>query len=209
MSVLSGLSSQQGRKDQEPNKTLARELVEKRDTAGIREIAANLWHGDRQIRIDCLAVLEQVGLLAPELIEEHVSDFLQLAFSGDNRLVWAAMINLALVADRRPREVFVHHEVLIQVMENGSVITRDNGIKALAKAASASAEYNQALLPFLMKQLQSCTSKSLPQYAESIRVALMPQNQAQYLAILNERFDTLSAAQQRRVRKLLKAFDSS
>jgi hypothetical protein len=209
MSVLSRLASQQGRNDEEPNKALARELVEKNNTAGIREIAENLWHEARQIRIDCLAVLEQVGLLAPELIEDYASDFLRLAFSKDNRLVWAAMINLALVADRKPQEIFEQYEGLVQVMEKGSVITRDNGIKALAKVASANAEYNQALFPFLMEQLRNCRSKSVPQYAESIRVAVMPQNQAQYLAILHERIDSLSSAQQRRVKKLLNAFDSA
>jgi hypothetical protein len=116
MSVLSRLASQQGRTDEEPNKDLAKELVEKNNSAGIQEIAENLWHEDRQIRIDCLAVLEQVGLLAPELIEDYVSDFLQLAFCGDNRLVWAAMINLALVADRKPQDIFEHHKSLVQVM---------------------------------------------------------------------------------------------
>jgi hypothetical protein len=209
MSVLSRLASQQGRKDEEPNKNLARELVEKNDTEGIREIAENLRHEDRQIRIDCLAVLEQVGLSAPGLIEDYVSDFLQLVYGKDNRLVWAAMINLALVADRKPQEVFEQYEGLVQVIEKGSVITKDNGIKALARVASTSTEYNQALFPFLMERLQSCRPKSVPQYAESIRVAVTPDNQEQYLAILNERFGSLSTAQQRRVKKLLRAFDNA
>jgi hypothetical protein len=209
MSLVPRLSSQQGRRDEEPNKDLARELVEEHSIEGIREIGENLWNEDRRIQIDCLAVLEQVGLLAPELIADYVPDFLRLAFSGDNRLVWAAMINLALVADRKSQEVFEHYGDLVQVIENGSVITQDNGIKILARVASTNAEYNQTIFPFLIEQLQTCRSKSVPQYAESIEVAVTLGNQAQFLAILNQRYDTLSAAQQRRVRRMLKRFASA
>jgi hypothetical protein len=150
-------------------------------------------------------VLEQIGLLEPALIEDYVADFIELTFSKDNRLVWAAMINLALIADRKPHQVFEQYENIVRVIEKGSVITKDNGIKALARVASTSAEYNRAILPYLMEQLKSCRAKSVPQYAESIRVAVDPGNQAQYVVILNERLDELSAAQQRRVNRLLKA----
>jgi hypothetical protein len=54
-----------------------------------------------------------------------------------------------------------------------------------------------------MDQLKSCRSKSIPQYAESIRPAVSLDNQPRFLAILNERFDTLSAAQQKRVKKII------
>jgi hypothetical protein len=86
------------------------------------------------------------------------------------------------------------------------VITKDNGIKTLAKVASANTEYGEVIMPYLMEQLRSCRSKSVPQYAESIRVAVNSDNQEQYLSILNERLGALSAAQQTRVKKLLKTF---
>lgn len=206
MSVLSKLASAQGRKDEEPNKDLGRELVENHDIEGIREIAENLWNKDKRVQTDCLSVLEQVGLLEPELIENYVADFIELIFSKDNRLVWAAMINLALIADRKPQEIFEQYDDIVKVIEKGSVITKDNGIKTLAKIASTSTEYKEVIVPYLMEQLRSCRSKSVPQYAESIRVAVNLDNQEQYLSILNERLDALSAAQQRRVKKLLKTF---
>ncbi|MEA3439899.1 MAG: hypothetical protein U9R58_06420 [Chloroflexota bacterium] len=208
MSVLPRLSSMQGRKDEELNKDLGRELVEKNDADGIREIAENLWNQDKQIQTDCLSVLEQVGLSAPELIEDYVSDLLQLIFCNDNRLVWAAMINLALVADRKPQEIFEQYDDIVKVIERGSVITKDNGIKTLARVAAANAEYNEVVFPYLVEQLKSCRSKSVSQYAESISVAVTTDNQEQYLEVLNERLDTLSASQQRRVKKLLRTFEN-
>ena len=204
MSVVSKLASAQGRNDEEPNKELARELVEKKDVDGIRQVAENLHNKDKRVQTDCLSVLEQIGLLEPELIQDYAADFIELVLSKDNRLVWAAMIDLALIADRKPQEIFGRYDDIVQVIEKGSVITKDNGIKTLARVASVGTEYAQVIVPYLMEQLRSCRSKSVPQYAESIRVAVDLDNQEQYLGILNERLDTLSAAQQRRVKKLLK-----
>jgi hypothetical protein len=205
MSVLPKLASAQDRRDEQPNKDLGRQLVENHDIAGIQEVAENLWNEDKQVRTDCLSVLEQVGLLERELIEDHVADFVELVFGKDNRLVWAAMINLALIADRRPHEVFERFDDLVQVIEKGSVITKDNGIKTLAKVASTSTEYEEVIAPYLMEQLRTCRSR-VPQYAESIRLTIDLDTRDQYLSILNDRFDELSAAQQRRVRKLVNTF---
>jgi hypothetical protein len=206
MTILSRLSGAQGRRDEGPNKDLGQELADSRDVEGIQTIAENLWNEDKRVRTDCLSVLEQVGLLDPALIEAYVADFLELAFGKDNRLAWAAMINLALVADRRPGEIFERFDQLVQVIDKGSVITVDAGIKTLAKVASTSREYKEAVMPYLLEQLGSCRPKSVPQYAESIRCAIDPDSEEQYLGILNERLSTLSAAQQRRVKKLLRTF---
>lgn len=206
MSVLSRLAGAQGRKDEEPNKELARDLVEKKDVGGIQEVVENLTNADRRVQTDCLSVLEQIGLLNPELIEGCVAGILALVFHKDNRIVWAAMIVLALVADRKPQEIFQRYEDLARVTEKGSVITKDNGIKTLARVAAAGGGYSSAIAPFLLEQLRTSRAKSVPQYAESIRVAVDADNQARYLAILNERFGELSAAQQRRVKKVLKTF---
>ncbi len=207
MSILSKLASEQGRKDDEPNKELARELVGENDIYGIGEIAKNLRNKEKRIQADCLSVLEHVGLLKPELIEEYVASFIELVFSNDNRLVWSAMVDLALIADRKPTEIFEHYDEIVQVIEKGSVITQDDGIKTLAKVASANAEYRKVIVPYLMDQLRSCRLKSVPQYAESIQVTIDSDNREQYLSILNERLDALSPAQQRRVKKLLRTHD--
>jgi hypothetical protein len=206
MSILTKLAGAQGRKDEEPNKELGRTLVENNDIDAIREVAENLHNQDRRVQTDCLAVMEQIGRLAPELIEDYVPSFIDLIFSKHNRIVWAAMIDLALIADRRPDEIFQQVDAIIEVINKGSVITKDNGIKTLAKVAAAQAEYSQVILPYLMEKLRSCRSKSVPQYAESILVAINPENQDKYLDILNCRLDSLSTAQQRRVKKILMKF---
>lgn len=207
MSVLTKLACMQDRRDEEPNENLARELVERKETEGIKEIAENLWNKDRNVQSDCASVLEQIGHLAPELIEDYVSDFLKLLSSKNNRLVWGAMITLAMVADRKPEEIFANRDTIVEAIKGGSVITRDNGLKTLAIVASVNEEYSEAIFPFLIEHLRTCRPKSVPQHAESIMRAVRPENQEQYIDVLSQRYDTLSSSQQRRVRKLLRALE--
>jgi hypothetical protein len=204
MTVINQLASQTGRNDDQPNKDLGMRLVADRDADSIQEIANNLWNQDKRIQVDCLSVLEQVGRLAPDMIEAYVEDFLQLITSKNNQLVWAAMINLALIADRVPEEIFARYEVLIRVIESGSVITVDNGIKVLGKVAATKPAYNVVIFPTLMEQLAECRPKSVPQFAESILPAVTPDNQGTYLKVLETRMNSLSATQVKRVQKILK-----
>ena len=204
MSVLYKLASMQDRRDEEPNKDLAKEFVDRKDIEGIREIAENLWNKDKKIQGDCDSVMEEIGRNAPELIEEYVADFLKLLSSKNNRRVWGAMINLSLIADRKPKEIFESFKSISKIIENGSVITRDNGIKTLAIVASKEEEYNQVIFPFLIQQLKTCRPKSVPQYAESIFCAVKSDNREQYIEVLNQRLDILTSSQQSRVKKLLR-----
>jgi hypothetical protein len=204
MSVITKLAGQQGRRDEEPNKNLAKELVEKQDVDGLEEIAQNLWNDDKRIRSDCVSVLEQVGHLAPELIEPYCADFLRLLNSKNNRLVWGAMINLSLIADRKPQEIYAQFDDITQAIVQGSVITQDSGVKTLALVAAAGAEYNEAVFPFLLAHLQSCRPKSVPQYAESMMRAVTPDNKEKFMDVLDQRLVELSSSQQKRVKRLFK-----
>jgi hypothetical protein len=197
----------QGRRDEDLNKVLARELVQTNNIEGIQEIAENLWNKDTRIQSDCDGVMEEIGRNEPELIETYVIDFLKLLSSKRNRRVWQSMICLALIADRKPKEIFENREEIVRVMEKGSVITQDNGIKVLAKVAAANVEYSREIFPYLMEQLKDCRPKSVPQYAGSIFCAVNIENGEEYKEILTQRFEELSTSQQKRVGKVLKKLE--
>jgi hypothetical protein len=78
MSVLNRIAFCQGRRDEVPNQELAHDLATSRDAEGIREIAGNLWSTDRNVHSDCAKVLYEIGYISPELIADHVGDFLKL-----------------------------------------------------------------------------------------------------------------------------------
>ncbi len=207
MSVIQELACSLNRRDEVPNQELARKLATGRDKTGIKEIAENLWNKDRDIQSDCVKVLYEVGYLAPELIEDYVQDFIKLLFNKNNRLVWGGMIALGTIADRKPREIRDRLDDILKVMASGSVITVDNGVKVLAKAASAGKEYNEAIFPHLIEHLKTCRPKEVAQHAESSFGAVNEENKARFIEVLNQRLPMVTDAQAARIKKLLKKLE--
>ena len=155
MSVLNRIAYFQNRRDEMPNRDLAKELAEIKDREGIREIAENLCNDNNNVQSDCVKVLYEIGYLDPELVAGYVGDFLKLLKSKDNRLVWGGMLALSTIATIKAEELYQHYEEITRVMEQGSVITRDNGIKILATIASRKDEYRERIFPYLLKHLET------------------------------------------------------
>ncbi|CZQ86699.1 armadillo-type fold [Trichococcus palustris] len=125
MSVLDKIAYLQGRKDEAPNQELAKELIENNDVAGIREIAENMFNSDKNIQSDCIKVLYEAGNIKPDMIAEYVGDFIKLLRSRNNRLVWGAMLALSKIATITADEIYKNLEIVVRVMQEGSVIAVD------------------------------------------------------------------------------------
>jgi hypothetical protein len=204
MSVLNRIAYFQGRRDEVPNQELARDLVQRIDRGGIKEIARNLWNPNPAVQSDCLKVLYEIGYLDPELVADYAGDFLKLTMSKNNRLVWGGMIALSTIAGLRAGEIYPQVGEIERVMEQGSVITRDNGVKILAAVASASADYRQAIFPYLLNHLETCRPKDVPQHAESILFAVDSGNRTDFSRVLEARMGEMSASQATRLRKVMR-----
>jgi len=204
MSVLNRLACSLGRRDEVPNQELARDLAVKKDNAGIREIADNLWNKDKKIQFDCIKVLYEVGYIEPALIESYAEDFVKLLKSRDNRLVWGGMLALGVVAKPRADVVFKHFDEIKKAVDSGSVITKDNGVKVLADAASAKAEYNKVMFPYLLNHLKTCRPKEVPQHSEKTLAAVNTSNKAEFIKVLEKRMEDLSGSGLARVKKVIK-----
>jgi hypothetical protein len=207
MSVIHELACSLNRRDEVPNQELARKLALQKNKAGIQEIAENLWNKNQEIQSDCVKVVYEIGYIAPELIEDYVQDFIKLLFSKHNRLVWGGMIALGTVAGRKPREILERLNDILKIMASGSVITVDNGVKVLAKAAACGKEYSEAIFPHLIEHLKTCRPKEVAQHAESSFGAVNDANKIQFVEALNLRLPMVTAAQEARIRKLLKKLE--
>jgi hypothetical protein len=204
MSVLQRIAYYQNRRDEVPNQELAKDLVATKDRKGIREIAANLWNENTQVQSDCLKVLYEIGYLQPKLVAPYADDFLKLLHSRNNRLVWGAMIALSTVADLKADTIYPHVAEIKQVMDQGSVITRDNGVRVLALVAAQKPAYNQVIFPYLLHHLETCRPKDVPQHAEKTAVAVTARNKQLFSAVLEKRLVDLKGAQAARVKKVIK-----
>ena len=205
MSAVERIAFFQNRRDEGPNQELARELAQTQDAPGIREIAENLHHKDSHVRADCLKVLYEIGFLNPGLIALYVSDFLGLLKSKDNRMVWGSMIALSTIAGLRTREIGLHLDDLLATMEQGSVITVDNGIKILALVAANDESYSPVIFPHLLNHLSTCRPKEIPQHSEKSLVAVNASNKESFIAVLENRMTQLTDAQVARVKKVIRA----
>ena len=204
MSMLNKIAFYQNRRDEVPNQQLAKELAETQNTEGIREIAANLQNKNKNVQSDCLKVLYEIGYLKPELIAAYVQDFLGLLKSKNNRMVWGAMIGLATVADKKPKEIYVQLATVTAAVDKGSLITVVWGVKALAKVAAADKTYKQKIFPLLTAQLQKCIPRDVPMHAESILPAIDADNKQEFLSILETRKPEMTASQLSRLRRITK-----
>jgi hypothetical protein len=204
MSVLKRIANFQNRRDDVPNRELAKELAETKDRNGIREIAENLWNENQNVQSDCVKVLYEIGYLNPELIADYVVDFLKLIKSKDNRLVWGGMLALSTTAGIKSKELYLHIEEIKCVLEQGSVITRDNGVKILATIASSKAEYRERIFPYLLEHLETCRLKDVPQHAESIVVAVNARNKNEFIQVLEKRMVDMNGPQATRLKKVIK-----
>jgi len=204
MSVLNRLASSVGRPDEIPNQELARDLAARKDKAGIREMAENLWNKDKKIRADCIKVLYEIGAIEPKLIADYAEEFVKLLRSKNNRLVWGGMTALNEVAKADPDVVFKYLDEIKKAKETGSVITVDNAVSTLAYTAAATDTYNKAIFPYLLKHLSGCRPKEVPQHAEKTLPAVNSSNKADFIKVLEKRMEDLSGSGLARVKKVIK-----
>ena len=207
MSALDQIAHFQNRRDEVPNQELARELAERKDYQGIREIAENLWNKDKNIQADCIKVLYEIGYIAPLLIAEYAEDFLKLLRSRNNRLVWGGMIALSTIAEQKADFIHVHLKEILKAMDAGSVIAVDGAVKTLALVASKDA-YRAEIFPHLLEHLHNCRPKDVPQHAEKSLPAVDISNKGEFIAILEKRMEDLSGTQMKRVRNVIKEAES-
>ncbi len=207
--VLKRLAYLQTRRDRTPNLDLARDLAAQEDKAGIREIAQNMQNENKNIHSDCIHVMYEIGIIEPTLIEPYGEDFIKLLKSRHNHLVWGAMTALAEIAKVNPQLIFKHLDAIKKAKEEGSVITVDNSISALAYTAAANETYNRAILPCLLDHLSTCRSKEVPQHAERTLPAIHEFNKNEFLNILKKRQKNLDSAAFTRLGRIIKLAEKS
>jgi hypothetical protein len=203
MSVLNRIAASQGRRDEAPNRELARELADRGDRDGIRELVANLDYADQNVRSDCLKTLYEVGYLRPELLAGYADEFLRLLHDRNNRMVWGSMLALNTIAPLRADELFRYRAEIQAVMAEGSVITVDNGIKILATVAAADARYRDELFPFLLHHLETTRPKDVAQHSEAIVQAVDAAHADAFIAVLERRMAAMSASQASRLKRVV------
>jgi hypothetical protein len=203
MSVLSKISYFQNRRDEVPNKELAKSLAETENKAGIAELVENLKHKTKSVQSDCLGVLYHVGYVKPHLIADYVEDFLALLKSKNNRLIWGGMIALSTIADLKPKEICANLDAIKHAIDKGTLITVVWGVKTIANLASSHKSCKPEVIPILLSQLKNCIPRDVAMHFENSLPAIDDENKAMFLRVVEARKREMTAAQLARLKKAL------
>jgi hypothetical protein len=202
--LLNRLGYLQTRRDRTPNLDLARDLAARDDTAGIREIAENMWNDNKNIHTDCMNVMYELGRVDPNLITPYAGDFIKFLKSKHQIMAQGAIIALAEIAKVKPDFIFKHLDEIKKVKETGSEISVNKSISALAYTAAANEEYSNAIFPYLLQHLLTCHHKEVPEHAERILPAVNENNHFKFIKTLEKRLEELSGSDFTRLKKIIR-----
>ena len=114
------------------------------------------------------------------------------------------MTALAKISEIAGKTIYENIEAVISAYEKGSTITIDNSISVFAGLCKAGEDYEKAVLPILLKHLETCRPKEVPQHAERASVCFNKSNAAAFIKVLEIRNTHLAGTGQARVKKVLK-----
>ena len=204
MTIINLLSSSQRLKGNDANIALAKEIALIENKKAIKELVDNLKNKDKNIQSDCIKTLYEIGYIKPKLIADYHSEFIKLLTNKNNRLVWGGMIALSTITDLKSKEVFASFDLIMKTVENGSVITIDNGVVILAKL-NRHKEYFNTTDSILMEMLWKCPIKQFPMYAEESLISINRKNKEAYKSIIEKRkIECDKDTQVKRLEKILK-----
>lgn len=198
------LASTQNRSDEIPNQELAIAICEGQHPEAIPELIAYLYDKDKKIQHDSIKILYEIGDRNGLLIAPYTKDFIELLQSKNNRMVWGAMTALYKICCFKPQLIYPHLPIILDCMDRGSVISRDNAVFILIALAKHKTYANAAQL-LLLEQMQKAPINQLPMYAERSLECWSQSHQKRCIDILQERFSELGkASREKRILKLIK-----
>jgi hypothetical protein len=204
MTVLNKLASFHGRRDEEPNIDLAREIAASGDKAAVKELIDALQQKKRDIQSDAIKTLYELGDIKPALLADYIDEFAALLTSKNNRLQWGGMAALSAVTLENPKALYTLLPQILDAAEKGSVITRDETVKILSKLGIVK-EYNQDVFDLLNEQLLKAPVNQFAMYAEYTFPIVSKKNKEAFIDTLKARLGGIDQeSKQKRINKILK-----
>jgi len=204
MGVIDKLATSLNRRDETPNQELAQSIADHADKIAVKELVDNLTNRDKNIQSDCIKVLYEIGERKPELISNHVKDFLALLETKNNRLVWGAMTALDTITPENPETIYSGLPAIVRATDSGSVIARDHAVSILTKMITIR-KYEKPAFRLLIEQLKTCPTNQLPMYAENAMRIVNNDNRKIFVNTLSSRVRSIEKlSKRRRVEQVIK-----
>jgi hypothetical protein len=203
-SILPKLASSLGRRDEVPNQELAAAIAKSNNKLAVTELVANLDNKSSRIKSDCIKTLYEIGEIKPELLAGHINDFKKFLTHKDNRMVWGGMSALEVICAIDPAGIYKILPEIMDAADTGSVITKDNAVKILARLAG-NKRYAKDAMPLLLEQIRNAPANQLPMYAEIALEATGNNTKQGFIETLTKRLPGIEKETKKaRVEKVIK-----
>ena len=205
MAIIDRLSSSQGLRTQDANKAVAREILTSQDLEAIDELKNLLTNPPNQkVLFDVLKTLETIGESSSKMIAPLFEELIPILNHKKNMVVWIAMSALSHITVFHPQRTFELLGNILQIMDEGSVITRDKGFVMLVGLYKEVA-YRQDLKHLIVEQLLKSPDNQFGQYVEKWMEVISPEDVPALIDTLEQRLPELtSPSHQKRAHKNLK-----
>lgn len=197
MSIVHLLSSSQERIDQQPNKDLAKQIIQTQDGAAIAELEQLLKSKKKNQLFDVLKTIEMIGEEAPEMIA-HLFEPLSFCLQHPvNKIVWIGMSAMSHVSRFHPQLTYELLPKIIHTMENGGVIMRDKGFKMMVILYTET-DYQGDLKLLMLEQLRVAPDNQFGQYLEKWIAVILKEDIPDLIGVIEERLPELTDANHRK-----------
>ncbi len=205
MSILEKLSALNDKNNNFLEKELAAELFKTKNAADIQELVINLDNKNKKIQSNCIKTLYEIGEMGGgSLIAEYCENFGGLLINKNNRLVWGAVTALNTIVKFNPDGVYNLLDIIVKAVNQGSVITIDNGVGIFSQLAVYSKCEKESLV-HLFNILNTCPIKQFPMYIEKSEKCINKNNVNRFINIIDQKYELLEKdTQKKRVSKVLK-----
>ena len=204
MSVIGKLATSLGRRDENPNIDLAKQIAAANNKKAIAELVGHLNDKNKDIRHDCIKTIYETGYIKPQLISSHVDEYIKQLHSKSNRMQWGAMTALSSIVKEKPKELYKALPALIDIANKGSVITKDHYVNILVGLCSDKNYYTKTF-PLLLEQLLKSATNQLPKYAEQTSAVVAEKDKTSLIKTLNSRVDDVETPTKKaRLEKVIK-----
>lgn len=182
MPIKDHLPKSLGRKDQKPNKDLARKIFE--GSESLNELIAFInSKPHKDFEKDAVLTLAYLAEQSPSSVAPHWSILVNNLDADVNRVIWGSMIALSHIAHLIQEPLFAELPKILDAMNKGTPVTRDHGFRILM-ALYANDELKEDIYFIVLEQLQLAPKNQLGQYADRFTTVVVDEHKAGFITAL-------------------------
>lgn len=171
----------------------------------VEQLTKVIKNGNKSERRDAFKAVVEIAEKQPQAVLPQIDFFMSLLSAEENRVQWESMQVIVLLAPLCKDKMFQKLDLLAQVADSGSVITRDHYVKILA-ILSSHKKYSVTSIPLLIDEVLKSSVNQLPSYAETTLSIIDEDNKVYLKNAVTQRVQDVKdlPAKQKRLEKILK-----